>query len=505
MIDSDNVLQVLLIDDNPDDRALANFELQQLAHLYTIQVREVQNEQQFQEHLESGDFNFVITDYQLKWNDGLRILRALRAQYDDVPVIMFTATGTEEIAVEAMKAGLDDYVIKSPKHLIRLRVAFQQAVERSRQQRRIHEAERRYEDLFHGVPIGLFRSDTHGQLLEANSMFARMTGYADHTSIINSHLADWFLSAEAYDQWQRQISQDGYTLNWEVEWKQRDSTQFTVELNVRSVKSAGSFYYEGSVEDITARVQVERERTELLHLEQIARHEAERANELKMLFLGMISHELRTPLSSIQGFATTLLAEDVTFSPEDQRSFLKIINEESEKLTELIDQLLDVSRLYAGMLGIQPKVQSFQHFINQARPDFEKLTVQHRFFINMPNELPLVYMDERRILQVITNLLENAVKFSPLDTPVTLSVQTTAGHLQINVDDEGEGIPPAEREVVFEPFRQVERKSLFQWGTGLGLAICKGLVEAHGGRIWIQDRPGPGTTISFTLPLADSL
>jgi len=246
------------------------------------------------------------------------------------------------------------------------------------------------------------------------------------------------------------------------------------------------------------------ERARLFEREREARAQAERADKLKLEFLAMISHELRTPLTSIKGFATTLLAEDVTFDPDSQREFLSIMDEEADKLAELIEQLLDVSRLQAGVLPIHPAPHLLMDIVQSAAAQFSVLTELHGFKLDVPVDLSPLMADKQRIAQVLVNLVGNAAKFAPYDSVITLSARTVddGGLVQIDVTDEGEGIPVEERTQVFEAFRQIERKLLSQKGAGLGLAICKGLVEAHGGSIWIQDRPAPGTTISFTLPLA---
>jgi K+-sensing histidine kinase KdpD len=241
----------------------------------------------------------------------------------------------------------------------------------------------------------------------------------------------------------------------------------------------------------------------LLEAEARARREAEQANDLKMKFLAMISHELRTPLTSIKGFATTLLAEDVQWQPPSQRDFLQTINEEADKLGDLIEQLLDLSRLEAGTLRIVSAPQTLNRIIATAAAQLQTVTANHQLALNVPPDLPLVSADAQRIAQVLTNLVGNAAKYSPLRTSITISAHPVGDMIQIDVIDQGPGIPARERARVFEPFQQLDSQPVNRpKGAGLGLAICKGLVEAHGGRIWVQARSEPGTIISFTLPLS---
>jgi PAS domain S-box-containing protein len=245
------------------------------------------------------------------------------------------------------------------------------------------------------------------------------------------------------------------------------------------------------------------ERARLYASEQAARALAEEANELKTQFLAMVSHELRTPLTSIIGFITTLLSDDVAWSHEEEQSFLQVINEESQKLRELVEQLLDVSRLQAGMLSIHPERQYVQGILDTANVQLLALTANHTLTYEVDDSLPEIVADEQRIAQVLTNLVHNAAKYSPPGTQITISAQEgSSGWIEFSVTDQGSGIPREAYQQVFEAFRQLNGDINPQKGVGLGLAICKALIEAHGGKIWIKESTDRGTTISFTLPIA---
>ncbi len=259
------------------------------------------------------------------------------------------------------------------------------------------------------------------------------------------------------------------------------------------------------VETFIDQVSVALDNHHLLLEEKRARQEAERANELRLKFLAMISHELRTPLTSIKGFATTLLATDVIWDAGSQQEFIAIINDEANKLTDLIEQLLDLSRLQAGTLRIHPEPKPIRAILDTARPQLEVISANHRLVIASAQNLPLVLADTQRIAQVLVNLVGNASKFSPAHSAIHISYIEKGEMIQVDVSDEGPGIAPKDRERAFSAFSQLidpvgdfkENK-----GAGLGLAICKGLVETHGGQIWIADQSGPGTTVSFTLPIS---
>src|SRR2546427_11469808 len=161
------VLNILLVDDNPDDRSLVIRKLNQ--EFPGCQVSEVTDLRQLTLALERGLWDLVVTDYQLRWSDGLRVLTSVKSRWPECPVIMFTGTGSEEIAVQAMKAGLDDYVLKGPKHYARLPAAAHLALERAGQRRALLEAETRYQTVFNDVPVGLFRLARDGRFIDSNA------------------------------------------------------------------------------------------------------------------------------------------------------------------------------------------------------------------------------------------------------------------------------------------------------------------------------------------------
>jgi len=259
----------------------------------------------------------------------------------------------------------------------------------------------------------------------------------------------------------------------------------------------------GIAYDITEKKAIEAQKAELLRLEQIAREKAEEANRTKTQFVGMISHDLRTPLSSIKGFTTTLLADDVTFEPAQQRKFLHIVDQETDKLTELIDQLLEISRIQAGTFTVELEHVPVDEIFAFTEHQLDALTKNHALNIRMSPELPQVKVDVRRIGQVLTNLVGNAVKFAPAGSVIDICAQRQNEMVVIEVCDQGPGIPLDKRITIFEAFSQLQPKQASK-GVGLGLAICKSIVSAHGGSIWAADAAPQGTCMCFTLPVADA-
>ncbi len=222
---------------------------------------------------------------------------------------------------------------------------------------------------------------------------------------------------------------------------------------------------------------------------------------LKSDFVGMVSHELRTPLTAIQGCTQALLRGPTGADPQRHREFLEIIETQSARLNELIDNLLNLSQLEAGSLRLrraplQP-ARLIRSIARQAGERLHGVTVQ----VELPHSLPTISADQYRVEQVLLNLLDNARKFSPASGVITVRAEAQPEVILFSVRDQGPGIPPEDRERIFERFFQssppVDDAAR---GAGLGLAICRALIEAHGGRIWADSPAGAGARISFTLP-----
>jgi signal transduction histidine kinase/putative methionine-R-sulfoxide reductase with GAF domain len=227
---------------------------------------------------------------------------------------------------------------------------------------------------------------------------------------------------------------------------------------------------------------------------------------MKSQLLSTVSHELRTPLASIKGFATTLLRDDVDWDDQSRHEFLSIIDEESDRLTELISNLLDMSRVEAGALRVEVEPTNLRPLIEETANEFQMMTHNYQFVVKLPSPLPAVMADPRRARQVLRNLVENAVKYTPAGGPIVISAQATPNFVQISVADRGIGIEAQLLESIFDRFYQVDSASTRKvGGSGLGLSISKAIVEAHGGRIWAESQPGVGSTFHFMLPQVESI
>lgn len=228
-----------------------------------------------------------------------------------------------------------------------------------------------------------------------------------------------------------------------------------------------------------------------------AQLEAE-ANKARAALFSSVTHDIRTPLASILASATTLRAHD-RMGTDDRAELVGAICEETRRLDRLVGNLMDLSRVRAGALTPQRVPVPVDELVSGVLARMERELSAHEIVVRIASGLPDVPMDLIQLDQVLTNLLENASKFAPAGSPITISAVRDDGRLRLAVIDEGPGIPPGDRERVFDPF--VRGRVTDGAGAGLGLAICRAIVGSHGGSIRIDDRHGPGTSVIVELPL----
>ena len=266
-----------------------------------------------------------------------------------------------------------------------------------------------------------------------------------------------------------------------------DGRSVTTLVNVTPISSG-----EGVVESVVVTLQ------DMTPQEELERLRAE--------FLGMVSHELRVPLTSIKGAITTLLASSTVLDPVEMRQFYRIIDHQADRMRDLISDLLDVTRIETGSLSITPEPTDVASLVDEARNTFLSGGGRSTIEMDLPPDLPWVMADRRRIVQVLNNLLSNAARYSEASAAIQLTAGREDFYVGISVADEGRGVPADVLPHLFRKFSPVasEHGERETQGTGLGLAICKGIVEAHGGRVWADsDGPGLGTKFTFTVPVAE--
>jgi len=231
--------------------------------------------------------------------------------------------------------------------------------------------------------------------------------------------------------------------------------------------------------------------------------EYEELNKLKSNLLSVVSHELRTPLATIKGYATMMLDYYGRLSSKETKDYLQSIDRATDRLSELVDHLLDMSRLEAGLLKIEKQPVTISRLLQKAVDEAHFRGNNHNIVLKLGKRLPRVDIDARRIRQVLDNIIDNACKYSSKGTEVVVAARRVGQEVIISITDQGIGIPDEEKEKIFDRMYRIEQRLAPDVsGVGLGLAVCKGLVEAHGSRICVESELGKGSTFYFALTVA---
>ncbi len=344
----------------------------------------------------------------------------------------------------------------------------------------------------HNSPLGIYILQDD-KLQYTNPQFQKLTGYsqkelldreflslviAENSDVVKSSTASTLKKESPYPCEYRIISKSG-----QIKW---------VMQTASNIHYQGREAILGNLMDITEHKNLERKVIEY-----------EELNKLKGDLLATVSHELRTPLSTIKGYSTMIIDYFPQLSSEEKRDCLKSIDNSTDRLAKLVDNLLDSSRVEAGLLKLEKAPTSISRLLKQAVAEANVRVNQHHIAIKPGKRLPRINIDAKRIRQVLDNLLDNAIKYAPPGTEVLISARRAGRRLSISVTDQGPGIPAGELTKVFDRMYRIEQRlTSGVGGIGLGLSICQRLVEAHGGRIWAESELGKGSTFHFTLPIA---
>jgi PAS domain S-box-containing protein len=387
--------------------------------------------------------------------------------------------------------------------------------EREREARFEAHAERRFRDLLEAAPDAIIEVDREGRIVLLNRVTEKLFGYDREELLgqtvellIPEDLRSMHTHHRAHYASHPSTRPMGSGLI--LEGRRKDGTTFPVEISLSPVKSDDGFRATAVIRDISERKHAEdrlRSVQEKYTGElELRNREVERANRLKSEFLASMSHGLRTPLHTVIGFSE-LLAEEIE-GPlnEKQKRFVNHIHKDSLHLLELINDVLDLSKIEAGRLELHPETFDVAAAIEEVLSTIRPQGLAKSIAIESDFSEPLaLHADRLRFKQVLYNLLSNAVKFTPEGGNISVMAAQREGFLEVSVSDSGIGIPRHEHESIFDKFYQAGATTKgVREGTGLGLAITKRLVEEHGGRISVESEPGKGSRFTFTIPTSHS-
>jgi len=356
-------------------------------------------------------------------------------------------------------------------------------------------ARRQAEELFRRVcdssPIGIFITQ-NGRFQYVNPQFQKLMGYSE-SELLGTDSASYILPADRDLVRKNAIARlkGKQVVPYEYRGVNKSGEIRYVMEMVNPIEYQGRRAILGNYMDISELKRLEKEMLEYKTL-----------NKFKSDLLSTVSHELRTPLSIIKGYSTLLIDYDKKLRPQEKMEYLRSTDGATDRLMDLVDRLLDMSRLDAGLLKLVKTEISILKLIRVSAAEAKLRAPGYQIVANVGRKPPRVTADARRIRQVLDNLIDNACKYSGKGTEIIISARRKGKNLLVSVADQGFGIPAKELQKVFNRMYRIEERLINEaGGMGLGLAICKGLIEAHGGRIWVESEEGKGSTFFFTLPL----
>lgn len=484
-------LRVMLVDDSPFDRGMIRRELR--SEFGVVDLVEVTNQIELDREIESGPFDLVVTDFQIRWTDGMKVLELAKQRWPDCPVIMFTATGNEEIAVQAMKSGLDDYVIKNPHHFVRLRVAARGAIEHARTRTKAAQLEIRLTSLLGHLQVGVFRRKADGTIIEANQAAAKILGYRQPDELVGKSLAGWIKTVVNPDEALHSIRRP--MISVELSMTRVDGTVIRVTVTEHMTTGMnGAIQFEGIIEDVTARRKTEDELVRVYdHMAHLAR-----VNTMSEMAAG-ISHELNQPLSAISNYAAAVQIAMNDKSPGEKTC------QDVQQIQDLAYQCGEIIRGLRDFTNRRPRQQNKASIAELVRKTIDMLQFEIRMAdvvlsVNMPVSEIVVEGDCIQIQQVLVNLVSNAIESicrnETSDRTLTIDISVNHENLEVRVIDTGTGIPKEVMERLFEPFVTSKPD-----GTGIGLSISSRIINSHGGELRAWNNDGNGATFHFNLPI----
>ncbi|MEG5172715.1 response regulator [Microcoleus sp. B3-D7] len=515
-LQSPHRVNVLLVDDRPENLVA----LEAILNSPSYHLVQANSGAEALRCLLNEDFAVILLDVQMPGMDGFETATLIRSRDRSraTPIIFITAFSSNDTHVfKGYSLGAVDYLFKplEPEILTSKVQVFvelfqktvevkQQATQLAAVNSELSKSEERFRTLCACSPLGIYLADVEGRCTYINPRCQAICGLTLEESL-----------AEV---WQREVhpeDRERVVTDW-LAWI-KESQEYSNEFRLAGsetvrwvhVQSSPMFSdlgkligHVGTVRDVTDRKQAEEERGRLLR-EQVARQEAERANQMKDEFLAILSHELRTPLNAILGWSRLLRTKK--FDQDTIEKALETIERNAKSQSQLIEDILDVSRILRGKLNLNKHPIRLESAINLAIDSLQPLAEEKSIVLELtcsPN-VGEVIGDFDRLQQIVWNLLSNAIKFSPQEGKVQVRLESVGNEAQIEIIDSGIGIAADFLPYVFDRFRQADSSTTRSYGgLGLGLAIVRHLVELHGGKVYAENNPGEGAKFTVALPLA---
>jgi PAS domain S-box-containing protein len=491
-------IKILIVEDSLSDAELISYEIKKSGIRFIEHL--VSTREEYLKALHDFNPDIILSDYALPAFTGMQALMLRQQLAPSIPFILVTGSINEETAVEVMKAGADDYVIKE--HITRIGTAIKTAFEKRDIIRSKEKAEEKLRILSRAIeqnPASIIITSVEGFIEYVNPKFTTLTGYTpDEVYGQNPRiLKSGNTTREEYHQLWKMITSGG-------EWH----GEFT------NCKKNGEIYFEsasicpitndnGKITHFLAVKEDITEKKKMLNDIVMAKEKAAESDRLKTAFLHNISHEIRTPMNAIVGFSEIL--NEPGLPPDKRRFFTDIIIQSSNQLLSIITDIINIATIEAGQEKIHEERVDLNSMCEYILEQFISVSQDKNIALNYTTSLEgedaIVFTDGTKLKQILTNLVGNALKFTQ-QGHIRFGYTVNNNFLEFYTEDTGIGISPDLHEEVFQRFRQVEYSATRHFGgAGLGLSISKAYIELLGGKIWVNSEPNKGSVFHFIIPL----
>lgn len=507
-----SAIKILIVDDSPSDRSIFRRYLVQSKD-QSFSFVEAESITQAFEMIGREMPNCILLDYDLPDGNGGEVIEKLNEEHGkhNIPIVMLSGSGSIEIAVDTMRAGAHDYLVKSRATADDLVRAIGNAIDKVRLHRekelatkKIRDSEERYRLLFENTPLSAFVFDRHTlAILAVNEFAVRNYGHS-REEFLQMTLDSLDAFEGASESVINELCDDKDLIeNLPSRHRKKDGAVIDVEINCHDISFQDRDARFVIVQDITERKQAEQEREATLLREKDLREQAESANRSKDEFLAVISHELRSPLNAMSGWSKMLMRG--MLDEEKTNQAIEVIDRNINLQNHLIEDLLDVSRIISGKLKIEPTEINYCRIVSESVETARPSAAEKNIKLNLTTRAETCdgFGDLNRLYQIVGNILTNAVKFTPDGGEINVSLTSNENAVEIAVSDSGIGIEPELLPHIFERFRQADGSTRRKYGgLGLGLSIVKSLVEMHGGSITAESEgENRGSTFTLKIPL----
>jgi len=492
------VHKVLIVEDTSSDAELIEREI--LKTLKSCDFRRVWTEEGYLTAIREFRPDIILSDYSMPGFDGLMALKLAKENIPHIPFIIVTGSINEDVAVECMRSGAWDYVIKE--FIKRLGQAVLNVLEQARirheknhTQEALIASEERHRSLFeNNIAMMLLIDAIDGSIIDANPAACHYYGYdRDELKSMKISQINILPEKEVFRELEKARLQK--RIQFHFQHRLKDGSVRDVEVYSSCIKVFGKKGLHSIIHDITSKKKLERDLI-------AAKEKAEENDRLKTAFLHNVSHEIRTPLNAIVGFSSFLNMPNLP--DEKRKEFTDIINLSSEQLLSIITDIISVATLEAGQEKVNKKETDINHAMLAVYEQFCIKSLFPNISINYHSDIPdsaaLVMTDGVKLMQILTNLVGNALKYTRKGK-VEFSCSRIKNELYFVIEDTGIGIPKEMHHKIFDRFWQVDSTVTREYGgTGLGLSITRAYVELMGGKIWLDSEPGKGSIFYFTIP-----